>query len=387
MKILIVSDYFQAQIGYAKPQVAKALQATGHTVEVLTSDRYFPFHNYNTSVKKTIGPRVRAVGTKKENGITVTRKKTLFEFFTRAYFEDLELEIQRRKPELLIVVGMSSPSMVRVARLKENNTFKLVAVDSHLPSELNHGNTVLKDIFYWVFRTFFSRIITKSLDLCIALQDDTAKVIKETYGIKTPVTIVPNGTNIDQFQFTKTGAAQVKKKYNIPIDAVVILYSGKIIKEKGVLLLAKTFKEIKTQQKNAYLLLVGDGPKEYLDQIKNVLQEHKSSYTITGFQPHESMQNFYSAADIAVWPLQESLAMVDAAACSIPFIANDTLGDKTRISNNNALLYKKNDRDDLADKISTLVIDKKLRVAMGKRGRKLVEDTLSWNALCLRFIP
>ncbi len=387
MNILIVSDYFQPKIGYAKPQVAKALQTAGHTVEVLTSERYFPFHNYENSVQKTIGKRIRSVGTKMENGIKVTRKKTIFEYFTRTYFEDLESELVKRKPDLVIVFGMSSPSMVRVARLKYKHKFKLTAVDSHLPSELSQGNAFFKQIFYGVFRLLFSKTISQSLDVCVALQDDTTQVIRETFGIKKNVTVVPNGTNIEQFQYTKTGAAKVKKDFHIPRNKTIIMYSGKIIKEKGVHLLAAAFAKIISKNKNVHLLLVGDGPKEYIDQVKNTLEKHSGTLTITGFQPHESMQNFYSAADIAVWPLQESLAMVDAAACSIPFIANDTLGDKTRISNNNALLYKKENLNDLVEKITRLVTDPELRKQMGKRGRTLVENTLSWNALCLRFLP
>jgi spore maturation protein CgeB len=56
--------------------------------------------------------------------------------------------------------------------------------------------------------------------------------------------------------------------------------------------------------------------------------------------------------------------MVEAAACNIPFIANDKIGTKLRISNNNAFLYKQRDIQDLYEKMKYLVENNEERVNM-----------------------
>ena len=77
MKILIGSDDFQTEIGYAKPQIAKALKKRHHDITVLTSDRYFPFHNYESSVYKTLGNRIKRKGIFSFEDIPIIRKKTI----------------------------------------------------------------------------------------------------------------------------------------------------------------------------------------------------------------------------------------------------------------------------------------------------------------------
>ena len=102
--------------------------------------------------------------------------------------------------------------------------------------------------------------------------------------------------------------------------------------------------------------------------------------------PHAELYKYYSAADVAVWPLQESLAMNDAAACGLPFIANDELGDKERTSANNTLLYIKGDSIDLQQKLLYLLENKTQRIAMGKRGRDLMKKKFSWDILAERYL-
>jgi hypothetical protein len=52
------------------------------------------------------------------------------------------------------------------------------------------------------------------------------------------------------------------------------------------------------------------------------------------------LYKWYSAADLGIWPLQESISMVEAASCSLSFICSDKMSATKRLRNNNALLYK-----------------------------------------------
>lgn len=387
MKILLVSDYFQPQIGYAKVQVSKELMKMGHTVKILTSDRYFPFHNYEVTTKKILGNRIRKPGMKKENGFLVERKPVLFETFTRVFIPNLQTSIEKYEPDQVIVFGISTITCFQVAMLKDRLRFKLVIADSHLPSEFNSGNIFLKKIFYGLFRVFFSGMIQSRADKVLALQDKTVDVIHTIYGIKNKIEVLPNGTDTTIFKFSKKFRNTKRKELKISKDDFVLIYTGKIISQKGIDLLFRSFDQLAKKNKNLQLILVGSGPQEYIDYCFSFLNRKMfKNIHLVGFKDQNELLKYYSASDLAVWPLQESLAMNDAASCSLPFIANNTLGDKTRISNKNALLYEINNVESLTNTIQKLIDNPKERKKMGKNGRELMIKKLSWKQISKGYL-
>ena len=241
-------------------------------------------------------------------------------------------------------------------------------------------------IFYFLFRFFFASLVANNTDQFIALQDKTQEIIKHTYGIKSKnIKIIPNGTDIDLFKFNLIARNKIRHQFKIKKKDFVIIYTGKIIKEKGIDILFKAFNFL--NKKNIYLLLVGDGPSDYKNFcLKLVNLKLHGNIIWAGWQKQETLPAYYSAADVAVWPLQESLAMNDAASCGLPFIANHELGDKTRVSEHNALLYKKGSYLDLAQKITYLLKNYKIRSMMGRRGRRLAEEKLSWYQIAQAYL-
>jgi glycosyltransferase involved in cell wall biosynthesis len=386
MKILIISDYFQPKIGYAKVQVARNLMILGHEVKILTSDRYFQFHNYETTTKKLIGKRIRKVGTKTENNFLVERLPIYAEFFSRVILKGLENSIKGFKPDLVILYGISTYTSYKVAKLKSKYNYKLSIADSHLPSELNTGNQFIKKIIYFTFRLLFSKTISVNADKVIALQDKTKEVINDTYGLDNKVEVIPNGTDTTLFKLSKVQKNIIRKELNINSDDFVIIYTGKFIKQKGLDILFNAFNSLKSRHK-VHLILLAEGPKDYIKSCFSLLSKNKiANVHLIGFKDQIELYKYYSASDLAVWPLQESLAMNDAAACSLPFIANSTMGDKSRISNNNAFLYEIDNVKDLKKKIEILIKDKPLRIKMGKNGRQLMIEKLSWKKIAKRYI-
>lgn len=387
MKILLVCNYFQPKLSYAESEIAKSLKKLGHTVSVITSDRYFPFPNYKETVEKVLGKRIVGSYTKKINGIEVTRQKVFFEFFARAVFFGIHKKIDVFKPDCVIVFGLSTPSCIQVSLLKLKNNFRFIGVDSHLPSELFSSQIPIKKVFYFFFRLIFSGIINKTIDKTIAVQEGTKEVITKYYGIQKKVSLVSHGTDTSIFQFNKEKRNKIRAKYKLKKNDFLIIYTGKIIESKGVDILVSAFKLLSVKYQNIYLLLVGGGPKEYIQKCIKIAQPSVNKKIIwESFKKYQELPAYYSASEVAVWPLQESLSMNDAAACSIPYIVNDTIGVKERLSNNNALLYKKGNAKDLAQKIEVLYKNSDKRIKMGRNGRTLVENKLSWQKVAQRYI-
>jgi glycosyltransferase involved in cell wall biosynthesis len=255
---------------------------------------------------------------------------------------------------------------------------------------MERGNQLLKKLFYFVFRIIFSDLISRAGDKFIAAQEDTRIIIRKAYGIKKKVDLIDQGTDTQTFRFSKSARRSMRKKFKIKNDNFVIIYVGKVIASKGIDVLFKAFRQLSKEFDDIHLLIVGGSDEKYLKKCFEILEKEnknlKKKVIVVDFQEEKQLFKYYSMSDVAVWPLQDSLSMNDAAACELVFIANDKLGAKTRISNDNALLYKRGDYKDLAERIKYLYNNPEKREMMGKRGRQLAEDVLSWSSISQKIV-
>lgn len=373
-------------MNYGENEISQALIKLGHSVTIVTGDKYFPFPNYEDTVGKLLGSREQKVGKRKEKGVTVIREKIIIEFAARAFFGGVKERISQVKPDLILVSGTSTPVAVQAALFKPNNT-RLILIDSHLPSELRSGNTLFKDIFYFTFRTFFASLISKRADKIIAVQEGTVQVIKQAYGIEKIPVIISHGTDMELFKFNKNERKNMRKKLGLKELDFVIITTGKIIPAKGVELLFQACQTLFKKHSTIHLLVIGDGPDEYKQKCLRFIPESKKKHVhLEGIQRQNTLPAYYSAADVAVWPLQESLAMNDAISCGLPIIANDKIGVKERFSNKNAFLYEQGNVTDLVKKIEYVFLHPTEGKKMGERGRKLVEQKMSWSQKAKEYI-
>lgn len=386
--ILFVVDYYQPKIGYGSYWIPKSLIKLGHEVTIFTSNYYYPFPNYNETAGKILGPRRLDPSVEKIDKITIIRRPMVTELFTRAIFNGQVKVLKDKKPDIVIVDKTASYQTIVFCLLKSIYNYKLVSIDAHLPSGFKaEGNQFAKELFYKFFRLFFSNLVNKKVNKFIAVQEKTKVIMKKYYGITKKIDDIPLGTDLELYKFNNKWREKIRTKYKIKKNDFVVIYTGKIIKEKGVHLLFEAVNKIFKQNDKLKLLLLGSADKEYEVVCKSKLdKKYWNNVVWVGFTEAKELYKYYSASDLGVWPLQESMAMNDAASCSLPFIANHTIGARLRLSNNNALLYKKGNSSDLADKIEILLNNKKMAKEMGIRGRKLMETRFSWDEIAKEYI-
>lgn len=388
MKILYAVDYYQPQLGYSEYFIPRELQAMGHEVWILTSNYYFPFPKYEETSGRLLGSREQLAGRFEENGIKIIKMPMRFEIFTRAIFDGHQEILEEFHPDFVLVNKIPGYNAVRFAQLKKKYGYKLVAYDAHLPSGFfAEGNLFLKEVFYGLFRLLIAPILIKNVDAFVAVQEETEEIIRKYYGIQEKILHIPLGTDTRMFKFSQAGRTKMRKQYGLEKDDIVLIYTGKIIQEKGVHLLFEAANIFIKKNPHVKILLVGSGNESYIAECKSILKpEYHANIIWAGFQDNKLLPNFYSAADLGVWPLQESTAMNDAAACNLPFIANDKIGARVRLTNNNARLYKQGNSRDLAKVILKMIADPTEMKEMGKRGRELMEKKLSWKKIVETYL-
>lgn len=128
----------------------------------------------------------------------------------------------------------------------------------------------------------------------------------------------------------------IRQKYEIPQEAVVGIFCGRITKEKGLTYLAEALLALSDNWDDMlHILIVGDG--NYMEEfretvmVKSALQTH---IHFTGMQ--KDVTPLLAASDFFIMPsLHEnhSIALLEAVAMKLPCIVTDVGGNKEIIKN------------------------------------------------------
>ena len=160
------------------------------------------------------------------------------------------------------------------------------------------------------------------------------------------------------------------------IDQPLLIYVGRIGKEKKLYRLKKLLQEIP----NCRLAIIGSGPEEAnLKKLFNGLP-----VIFTGSYHDEQLSKAFSSADIFVMPSDsETLGFVvlEAMASGLP-VVSVSAGGLPDLINNEITGYLVDNNDDMIDftnSVKTLIRDLKNSQEMGKEARKYAESW-SWEA-------
>ena len=122
------------------------------------------------------------------------------------------------------------------------------------------------------------------------------------------VVVIPNGVDFAKFNSSRT------KVWGR------IVYAGRIVPHKRVMLLVNAFREVKKKIPTAELHIIGSGPG--LQSVRNNASAIKDCY-IHGFLPENQMIDLLKSAWLFVLPSEREgsgLAVLEAMAAGVPFV-------------------------------------------------------------------
>ncbi len=185
--------------------------------------------------------------------------------------------------------------------------------------------------------------------------------------VKKPINIIQTGINLDVFKKPSIKEKiRLKKKLKLPPKAKILIFVGRMGKEKNIEFLLSVFKEIfKKTKSKTYLLMVGDG--QSLEEFRQLSKTLKidSFVKFTGLVPYEKIPEYYKAADIFVFSSltdTQGLVILEAMASGLPVIAlKDDAFSKIIINGKNGFLINlsdnKKEQNIFAQKVLTIVND------------------------------
>jgi glycosyltransferase involved in cell wall biosynthesis len=140
---------------------------------------------------------------------------------------------------------------------------------------------------------------------------------------------IPNGVDLSRFPPAVPEERRVlRERSGLPLDRVIVCYSGKLIRYKGLELLLDVWRDIVARRSDAYLVLIGSGSGQHLsceDALRAFVQQHglDSAVWFTGYT--HDVAGYLRCADLYVFPSEREgfpLGPLEALACGLPVVAS-----------------------------------------------------------------
>jgi len=197
-------------------------------------------------------------------------------------------------------------------------------------------------------------------------------------GVKKPINVIPTGIDVPNKSFTKK---EIQEKFNIPDKMKILLYLGRMSKEKNLDVLLDMIKELKEKNYNAILLFVGPGD---IDEVnKDAKKMNVSDRVIcTGPLKREEAQRVYGACDAFVFSSQtetQGLVVGEAMLAKTPVVALVSPIQREVYPEGKAVVVKK--EKDFAQAVVDILGNKKERERMVNDAKNFVLQNFSKKSM------
>lgn len=262
------------------------------------------------------------------------------------------------------LVGLAALAIARILQIPISGTYhtaipeyaKVFTEDSHIEDLL------------WKYMIWFY----DQMDVIYVPSQATASDLTGR-GISTAkVCVYPRGVDIERFHPTKA-SDEILKRFSIMSNTCVMLYVGRVSKEKGLPVLCQAFRKIHEKNTELLLVIVGDGP--YRTELEAEMTGLPAIFT--GYLDGDDLPSLYASSDFLVLPSATDTfgnVVLEAHASGIPVIVTNKGGPaENTVHQENGLIVEADNPGALANAIQLLASDTALCKRMGQTAREYIE--------------
>ena len=252
-----------------------------------------------------------------------------YNYFIEYYFEKIYSILKHQQYDCILLENC--PGYAYKLSLRGYNNLVL-----HLHNELLHSTSRYHDMIF----NGLNKILTVS---------DYIKGRVATIRTSDKIQTIHNGIDLNNFTIKKNNTIS-RKDVGFYDDDFVMVYSGRINKEKGVSELIDAILQLKDHP-NIKLMVIGGSffgntknEDEFILQLKEKAKAIQDKIVFTGFIPYEKMPDYLQIADIAVipsiWNDPFPTTELEAQAMGLPIITTRRGGIPEEVDENNAILLE-----------------------------------------------
>jgi len=269
-------------------------------------------------------------------------------------FSDLKLDI----------IHSHTPFSLGLLAVFLAKKYKIPIVHTYhtLFTEYVHYVPLLGQTFVDLFARNHSRRYCQSCHRVIVPSSAMKKELKE-WGVKKPIDVIPTGIDVGPAQ--QADGSLIKQRYSIDQDTKVMIYAGRLAKEKNITFLLKVLKEVLLVRKDLLFVIMGDGP--FRKNLEEYVEHNGLSNNVlfTGYvKDRTHLYNWMNSADLFVFSSlteTQGLVVLEAMAAGTPVVAVNAMGVKDVISDNIGGISSELDVTEFSLKLNYLLTDDQLR--------------------------
>lgn len=243
--------------------------------------------------------------------------------------------LRKEHPNVIFHHGINSSSFLVCVIYKVMHPKTILYVD-------NHADTINESK-----RKLWNTIILHGL--LRAIVHLTSRYVNKYYGVtpgrcaylydvfgapKNKIKLLPIGGDTDLIESIKETKEELRDKYHLPLDAIIICNGGKMGKEKGTDHLVSAFSRLRNKNPKLRLLLFG----KFLDKEMEELANHTDGIHYMGWCDRIKTLELLKLSDIAIWPVHHTTLIEDAVASALPIIVRQTSNTSHLVSGNGAFV-------------------------------------------------
>lgn len=290
MRIILFSDTFEPELNGVATSVStlfNILKEHGHEVYVVTTNPFSKKLTFKNNVLRLPGIKLKSL-----------YGYILAEVYNKKAFKIL------KSIDADIIHLQTDFSIAQFTYLYKKHSNAALVYTYH---------TMYEDYTYYVTKGFMDRtakwiIREYSLAVCekanaiISPSMKTLNYLRKS-GVSKYIDIIPTGIDTKRFlnyQLDENKKREFFDKHNIPHDAKIMLFLGRVAKEKNIDELLENFQALKEIRNDVYFLIVGNGPN--INDFKQRAEELgiMDKTRFIGAVPYSEIDFYYSLAHVFV---------------------------------------------------------------------------------------
>lgn len=367
-------------------EVARALRALGHQVEIITCraggpapDGFaVPVHDISLGEQEKLVYGLLQDDPAAGEAIAKEVRSALYASLVGQQAESL---LRRFRPDAIYeryslfgTAGMTLAKALQVPHILEVN------------APLSEEQAAYRGLAFGQTARAIERTVLCSADQVIVVSSPL-KEWMVGFGVEPErVRVLPNGVDVERFAVGAHGAPRVREQLGLTDGRPVLGFVGTLKAWHGTATLLRAVAKLHREGMGVRLVIVGEGPERASLEALAVTEGIAGLITFTGAVPHEWIPAHVAAFDVAVAPYDQApnfyfspLKLFEYMAAGRPVVAA-AIGQLAEFVRNGetGLLYPPGDVDALAASVRSLVADREWASALGRAGQAYVGDRHTW---------
>lgn len=274
----------------------------------------------------------------------------------------------------------------QAAKAKKRWNFRLVVTQWENIPFAREDNLIRKKL---------KETVRRQADLFIAITEKAKDALVQEGVSPEKIVIQPMGVDIDRFSPAQPDE-ELLKRLEIDKNKIIIFFSGRLVKEKGVFEILNTSKmlrsESKALKKTPFFILAGSGNLRDVLLFEIAEAGLSDSVLLLDKFPYNEIHKLYNLCDIFIlpskttkkWEEQFGMVLVEAMACGKPAVSTES-GSIPEVIQDAGLLCKPGSAESLAKKLKILINNENLRTELGAKARKLTLERYDCKKVAKRL--